>query len=69
VQLALHAWAFEPLGFVLSPFLFCLGLSLMLGAAPLPAVAFAAITGVLCYVVAAGPLDLNLPAGVLDMLE
>ena len=67
--LALYSYAFQPLGFVLSTFGFCLGLSIMLGAAPVPAIAFAAVTGVLGYVVSVWLLDLNLPAGVLEFLE
>lgn len=69
VLLALYAYAFQPLGFVLSTFGFCLGLSLMLGARPLPALVFAAVTGVLGYIVAVWVLDLNLPAGALEFLE
>ena len=67
-MLALYAYAFQPLGFVLSTFGFCLALSLMLGARPLPSVLFAAVTGFLGYVVSVNLLDLNLPPGVFEAL-
>ena len=69
VMLSLYAWAFQPAGFVISTFGFCLALSLMLGARVVPALVFAAVTGVLGYVVATGLLELNLPAGLLAFLE
>lgn len=69
VMLAAYAWAYEPAGFVLSTFGFCLALSLMLGARPLPALAFSAVTGVAGYLVATKLLELNLPAGLLAALE
>ena len=68
VMLALYAWAFQPLGFILATFGFCLALSLMLGAKPVPSLAFAAITGFVGYVVAVNVLDLNLPPGVFEAL-
>ena len=68
VLLALYAWAFQPLGFVLATFAFCLSLSLMLGARPLPALLFAVVTGFVGYVVAVNVLDLNLPPGVFENL-
>ena len=68
VLLALYAWAFQPLGFILATFGFCLGLSLMLGARPLPSIVFALITGFVGYVVAVNLLDLNLPPGVFEAL-
>ena len=67
-MLALYAWAFQPLGFILATFGFCLALSLMLGSRPVPAAAFAAVTGFAGYVVAVNLLDLNLPPGVFEHL-
>ena len=68
VLLSLYAWAFQPLGFILSTFGFCLALSLMLGARLAPSLAFAAITGFVGYVVAVSLLDLNLPPGLFEAL-
>lgn len=63
-----YAWLYVPLGFILSTFLFCVALSLMLGARPRAALAFGAATGVVGYYVCTGLLELNLPAGILDTL-
>ena len=67
--LSVYAWAFQPAGFVISTFGFCLALSLMLGARIAPALVFAAVTSILGYLVATGLLELNLPAGLLAFLE
>jgi putative tricarboxylic transport membrane protein len=64
-----YAWGFQPAGFVLSTFVFCVALSLMLGAKPLPAIGFGVITSVAGYLVATVLLELNLPAGLLEPLE
>lgn len=69
VMLLGYAWGFQPAGFVISTFVFCVALSFMLGAKPLPAIAFGAVTGVAGYLVATGLLELNLPAGLLEFLE
>ncbi|RFC64175.1 tripartite tricarboxylate transporter TctB family protein [Fulvimarina endophytica] len=58
-----YGYLYQPLGFIISTFLFCLALSLMLGARPLAALAFSAATGVVGYVVCTVLLELNLPAG------
>ena len=68
-MLIAYSWAFQPAGFVISTFGFCLALSLMLGARVVPALVFAAVTAVLGYLVATGLLELNLPAGLLAFLE
>lgn len=60
-----YAWLFQPLGFIFSTWLFCIALSLMLGAKPLAAGAFGAAAGVIGYLVCTILLDLNLPAGIL----
>lgn len=61
-----YAWLFEPLGFVLATWAFCLGLALMLGARLLSAVLFGGVAGIVGYGVCTVLLDLNLPAGVLE---
>ena len=63
-----YAWMFEPFGFIIATFLFCLALSLMLGARLLSAVVFGAIVGVGGYFLSTSILDLNLPAGILRPL-
>ena len=68
VMLALYAWAFQPLGFILATLGFCLALSLMLGARLGPSIVFAVLTGFVGYVVAVNVLDLNLPPGVFEAL-
>jgi putative tricarboxylic transport membrane protein len=60
-----YAWLFQRLGFILSTFLFCTALSMMLGARLLAALIFGAATGIGGYFVCTGLLALNLPAGVL----
>lgn len=60
-----YAVLFQPLGFIVSTFLFCVGTSLMLGASAVAALSFGVATGGLGYVLGALLLDLNLPAGVL----
>ncbi len=63
-----YAWMFEPFGFIIATFLFCLALSLMLGARPLSAVLFGAVVGIGGYYLSTAVLDLNLPAGILRPL-
>ena len=60
-----YGWAFQPLGFIFSTWLFCVALSLMLGAKPVSAVVFGGIAGIAGYFVCTVLLDLNLPAGLL----
>lgn len=67
--LALYAYVYQPLGFVPSTIAFCAAFSMLLGARMGPALAFGAVTGVAGYYVATALLDLNLPAGVLDVLS
>ncbi len=64
-MLLIFAVLFQPLGFILSTFLFCTAMSVMLGARPGAALIFGIATGGLGYVVCARLLELNLPAGVL----
>lgn len=64
-MLAGYAFLFQPLGFIGSTALFCIALSLMLGAQPLKAVAFGVVAGVGGYFLCTELLQLNLPAGVL----
>lgn len=63
--LGFYAALFQPLGFILSTFLFCAATSLMLGARPAAALVFGLATGGLGYLLGARLLELNLPAGVL----
>ena len=68
VMLGAYAWTFRPVGFVISTFAFCVALSLMLGARPMSALVFGAVTGVAGYVVGVHLLDLNLPEGIVEFL-
>ncbi len=68
-MLLAYAWAFQPAGFVIATFGFCVALSLMLGARMSASLIFSAVTGVFGYIVATVLLDLNLPAGLLAFLE
>lgn len=68
VMLFAYAWLFQPAGFIISTFLFCFALSLMLGSSVLKALLFGAVTGVVGYFLCTGPLELNLPAGLLDLI-
>lgn len=68
-MLLAYAWAFQPIGFVIATFGFCVALSLMLGAKISASLIFGAVTGVFGYIVATVVLDLNLPAGLLAFLE
>jgi putative tricarboxylic transport membrane protein len=63
-----YAALFEPLGFILSTTLFTLVLSRLLGAPWPGAAAFGVGMGVGGYLLCAGLLDLNLPAGPLPQL-
>ena len=60
-----YAAAFQPVGFVLATWVFCSILAVILGATPLRAVVFGAVSGVMGYVICTILLDLNLPAGIL----
>lgn len=68
VMLSLYAWAFQPLGFVPATLMFCVALSLMLGARPLAAGLFGFVTSVVGYLVCVHLLDLNLPSGLVTFL-
>lgn len=61
-----YAWLFQPLGFIFATFLFCVSLSIILGAKPASGALFGAITGVAGYFVCTELLELNLPAGILN---
>jgi len=61
--LAIYAYLFEPLGFILSTILFCMVLSKLLGATKVQAGVFGLASGVLGYGLCAGLLNLNLPIG------
>ncbi len=63
-----YAELYEPFGFAFATFGFCTALSLLLGARTLRAVGFGAVAGALGYLVGAGLLGLNLPAGPLPRL-
>ena len=63
-----YAALFEPLGFVVSTTLFTLVTARLLGASWFGAAAFAVGMGVGGYLLCAGLLDLNLPAGPLPAL-
>lgn len=65
VLLLAYAAAFEPLGFIVSTWLFCAVLAAILGASPARAFAFGAASGVLGYLVFTFLLGLNLPSGLL----
>lgn len=63
-----YSYLFEPLGFVISTFLFCGLFATILGAIPLHAVYFGFISGVFGYILCGIILDLQLPAGLLEFL-
>lgn len=66
VLLSVYAYLFQPLGYVLSTWVFCTALGIMLGARPLSSFIFGAIAGIGGYILFALVLDLNLPAGILE---
>ena len=68
LMLFVYAWLFQPAGFMISTFLFCFALSIMLGANAVHAVVFGLVTGIVGYFLCTGPLELNLPAGLLDFI-
>lgn len=67
-MLFVYAWLFQPAGFMISTFLFCFALSIMLGATAVHAALFGLVTGVVGYFLCTGPLELNLPAGLLNFI-
>ena len=69
VMLFAYSYLFQPLGFILATFAFCMALSLMLGARLVPALAFSAGIGVVGYFLCTKLLELNLPAGVLTIFR
>ncbi|TFF23164.1 tripartite tricarboxylate transporter TctB family protein [Jiella endophytica] len=69
MMLFAYAYLFQPLGFILATFAFCMALSLMLGSRLLPALAFSAGIGVAGYFLCTKLLELNLPAGVLTIFR
>ena len=68
-MLWIYAYLFQPLGFIIATFAFCMALATMLGSKLLPALAFSLGVGVLGYFLCTRLLDLNLPAGVLTFLR
>lgn len=60
-----YAWMFEPLGFIISSALFCALLARMLGGTNLRSILFGAVSGIVGYILCAGLLELNLPAGII----
>ncbi|MFV0410036.1 MAG: tripartite tricarboxylate transporter TctB family protein [Paracoccus sp. (in: a-proteobacteria)] len=66
VMLIAYAELYEPLGFVLSTWLFAALFARMLGAQWARAAAFGAAIGIGGYLLCAGLLDLNLPEGPLS---
>lgn len=60
-----YAWLFQPLGFVLSTWIFSAAFSVMLGATLVRALIFGAATGIIGYFVCTILLELNLPDGLL----
>lgn len=63
-----YAYLYEPLGFIISSFLFCAGLARFLGANNLESSIFGAASAVGGYVICAMILDLNLPEGILEFI-
>ncbi len=68
VMLAVYAYLFEPLGFIVSTALFCWALSRLLGTTHVEAALFGVATGVFGYLLCVELLELNLPAGMLVKL-
>ncbi|WP_067333881.1 tripartite tricarboxylate transporter TctB family protein [Stappia indica] len=66
VMLLAYGRLFEPLGFLVSTWVFCTAFGIMLGATPLKAFAFGAVTGTVGYFACTRLLELNLPAGLLN---
>ena len=60
-----YGWAYERAGFIVSTTLFCWALGSFLGAGFLHAALFGLVTGVSGWFLCTGPLDLNLPEGIL----
>ncbi len=65
VLLVIYAEIFQRTGFVIATFAFCLVVARMLGAPLWRSAAFGLAIGVLGYLLCAGLLGLNLPAGLL----
>ncbi|MQX36461.1 tripartite tricarboxylate transporter TctB family protein [Roseospira navarrensis] len=63
--LAAYAWAYEPLGFIVSTIIYSAAMAFMLGGSAGRAIAFGVVSGVAGYLIGAWLLDLNLPGGVL----
>lgn len=63
-----YAWLYQPLGFVISTWVFAAVFAAMLGAAPPRAVLFGAATGIVGYFLCTVLLELNLPGGLLESL-
>lgn len=69
ILLTAYSELYEPLGFVLSTFLFGAALCAMLGGGVVRSLAFGAAAGVAGYLLCAVVLDLNLPEGeLIEML-
>ncbi len=63
-----YAELYEPLGFIIATSLFAALMARLLGATWARSVAFGIVSGVFGYLVCAGLLDLNLPAGPLPKI-
>jgi putative tricarboxylic transport membrane protein len=63
-----YAWLYEPLGFIVSTFLFSTVVAMMLGAEARRAALFGLGMGVLGYVLCVLILELNLPDGLLELI-
>ena len=63
-----YSWAYEPLGFIVSTFLFASIVAAMLGAQPLRAGLFGVAMGIFGYILCVVILELNLPSGLLDLV-
>ncbi|MCA0930676.1 tripartite tricarboxylate transporter TctB family protein [Ruegeria profundi] len=68
VLLLAYAELYEPFGFVIATFGFCAVFARLLGTTTLRAVIFGAVAGIGGYLLCAGLLDLNLPAGPLPRI-
>lgn len=68
LMLFAYAWLYQPAGFIVATFLFCVALSVMLGARIPQALLFGVVTGIVGYFLCTDILELNLPAGLLNLV-